>query len=232
MSGRKRSRGGARATASDAGPSDRSLRQKAKSFYVEGLDSDSDEEGRQNFSLEEKLASTKFPQYMRYFVKELTGDQVDLAYFQRTGFNTPILVKNKSGLDMTLPSTDFTVTDVKNLVGAKRMVDVMDCKTQKNCQMSMKEWEDYYNNETPETSENPSERRRQLNVISLEFSFTKLEPMVVAPKVVRQVDWINHVWPRHFKENQTEGTNDLREMWYPKVQKYCLMSVKGCYTGN
>ena len=22
----------------------------------------------------------------------------------------------------------------------------------------------------------------------------------------------------------------MRAMWYPKVQKYCLMSVKGCYT--
>ena len=29
-----------------------------------------------------------------------------------------------------------------------------------------------------------------------------------------------------------QGTNDIREMRYPKVQKYCLMSVKGCYTGK
>ena len=29
-----------------------------------------------------------------------------------------------------------------------------------------------------------------------------------------------------------QGTNDLREMKYPKVQKYCLMSVRGCYTGK
>ena len=124
-------------------------------------------------------------------------------------------------------------------------MDVMDCKTQKNCQMTMKEWEEYYNNENPEPSVNTPEeeveegstpaqpeRKRQLNVISLEFSFTKMEPLVVAPRVVRQVDWTNHVWPRHLKENQTEGTNDLRDMWYPKVQKYCLMSVKGCYTGK
>ena len=109
----------------------------------------------------------------------------------------------------------------------------------------MKEWEEYYNNENPEPSVNTPEeeveegstpaqpeRKRQLNVISLEFSFTKMEPLVVAPRVVRQVDWTNHVWPRHLKENQTEGTNDLRDMWYPKVQKYCLMSVKGCYTGK
>lgn len=29
---------------------------------------------------------------------------------------------------------------------------------------------------------------------------------------------------------QTESTNALDDMMYPKVQKYCLMSVKGCYT--
>ena len=62
--------------------------------YLDDIDLDSDEEGmKQNFNIEEKLASTKFPQYLRYFVKELSGDQVDLLYFQRTGFNTPILVR-------------------------------------------------------------------------------------------------------------------------------------------
>lgn len=38
------------------------------------------------------------------------------------------------------------------------------------------------------------------------------------------------VWPRHLKDAQKESTNALDEMMYPKVQKYCLMSVKGCYT--
>lgn len=46
----------------------------------------------------------------------------------------------------------------------------------------------------------------------------------------RQIDWVDCVWPRHLKESQTEATNVLEEMKYPKVQKYCLMSVKGCYT--
>ena len=125
----------------------------------------------------------------------------------------------------------------------------MDCNTQKNSEMTMKDWEEYYNN--------PNRDSRKLNVISLEFSFTKLEPYVIAPKVVRQIDWTDNVWPRHLKEMQREvrsiaakprlgrstrrltfflnlywfqGTNDLREMKYPKVQKYCLMSVAGCYT--
>ena len=69
-------------------------RQTKTVSYLDDIDLDSDEEGmKQNFNIEEKLASTKFPQYLRYFVKELSGDEVDLLYFQRTGFNTPILVR-------------------------------------------------------------------------------------------------------------------------------------------
>ncbi|NWH77174.1 KDM2A demethylase, partial [Piaya cayana] len=44
------------------------------------------------------------------------------------------------------------------------------------------------------------------------------------------IDWVDNMWPRHLKESQTESTNAILEMQYPKVQKYCLMSVKGCYT--
>ena len=66
-----------------------------------------------------------------------------------------------------------------------------------------------------------------LNVISLEFSNTKLDNQVTAPRIVRQIDWIDKVWPRHLKEMQVEATNSIEDMMYPKVQKYCLMSVQG-----
>merc|ERR1719334_1418188 len=70
----------------------------------------------------------------------------------------------------------------------------------------------------------------KLNVISLEFSQTKLENYVSAPRVERQIDWVDNVWPRHLKDDQEDGTNSMNKMKYPKVQKYCLMSVRGCYT--
>ena len=101
------------------------------------------------------------------------------------------------------------------------MLDVMDVNTQKNCEMSMKEWQRYYDD---------PDKDKLLNVISLEFSHTKLENYVRAPSVVRQIDWVDAVWPKHLKEQQHESTNAIDEMMYPKVQKYCLMSVKGCYT--
>ena len=65
------------------------------------------------------------------------------------------------------------------------------------------------------------------NIISLEFSNTKLDNQVTAPRIVRQIDWIDKVWPRHLKEMQVEATNSIEDMMYPKVQKYCLMSVQG-----
>ncbi len=47
---------------------------------------------------------------------------------------------------------------------------------------------------------------------------------------VQQIDWVDTAWPRYQKELQKEGSNIIKKMHYPKVQKYCLMSVKGCYT--
>lgn len=58
------------------------------------------------------------------------------------------------------------------------MLDVMDVSTQKGTEMSMVQWTRYY--ETP-----PSQRERLYNVISLEFSHTKLESFVNRPSTVR-----------------------------------------------
>jgi F-box/leucine-rich repeat protein 10/11 len=97
----------------------------------------------------------------------------------------------------------------------------MDVNTQKNMEMTMKEWQKYYED---------THKKKLLNVISLEFSHTKLENYVQSPSVVRKIDWVDVVWPKRLKEAQIEGTNSLHHMMYPKVQKYCLMSVKNCYT--
>ena len=57
------------------------------------------------------------------------------------------------------------------------MIDVMDVTTQKGIEMSMGQWRRYY--ETP-----PSQREKLYNVISLEFSHTKLENLVKRPASV------------------------------------------------
>uniref|UniRef100_A0A2I3HQD1 Lysine-specific demethylase 2B n=1 Tax=Nomascus leucogenys TaxID=61853 RepID=A0A2I3HQD1_NOMLE len=135
----------------------------------------------------------------------------------------PLIFREKDGLGIKMPDPDFTVRDVKLLVGSRRLVDVMDVNTQKGTEMSMSQFVRYY--ETPE-----AQRDKLYNVISLEFSHTKLEHLVKRPTVVDLVDWVDNMWPQHLKEKQTEATNAIAEMKYPKVKKYCLMSVKGCFT--
>ncbi|XP_046452222.1 jmjC domain-containing histone demethylation protein 1-like isoform X2 [Daphnia pulex] len=144
-----------------------------------------------------------------------------MGYVQKNGFSTPLLFKDKSGLDMKVPKSDFSVGDVRQCVGSRRMVDVMEVATQRNLEMTMKEWQQYY--------ESPN-KDRLLNVISLEFSHTKLEHMVHPPSTVSLLDWVEVMWPRALRMLQKESTNSMDDMWYPKVQKYCLMSVAGCYT--
>ena len=63
------------------------------------------------------------------------------------------------------------------LSGSRRSVDVMDVSTQKGSEMSMAQFVRYY--ETPE-----EERDKLFNVISLEFSHTKLEHLIKRPTVV------------------------------------------------
>ncbi|CAH1115324.1 unnamed protein product [Psylliodes chrysocephalus] len=199
----------------------RQLRErKQKKLYSEDWAlGEEDIEGHRTFNLQEKLEDASFASHN--LVKEMHGNELNVAYFQRHGFNTPLLFKEKTGLGLRVPTTNFTINDVRMCVGSRRLLDVMDVNTQKNSEMSMKEWQKYY--------EDP-EKDKLLNVISLEFSHTKLENYVQSPTVVRQIDWVDCVWPRHLKESQIEATNVLEEMKYPKVQKYCLMSVKGCYT--
>ncbi|KZS21040.1 JmjC domain-containing Histone demethylation protein 1 [Daphnia magna] len=171
-----------------------------------------------SFSLDVKLSSDKFE---HHFVQEMQGKDFTIAYIQKNGFSTPLLFKDKYGLDIKVPKSDFSVGDVRQCVGSRRMVDVMEVATQRNLEMTMKEWQQYY--------ESPN-KDRLLNVISLEFSHTKLEHMVHPPLIVSLLDWVEVMWPRALKALQKESTNAMDDMWYPKVQKYCLMSVAGCYT--
>jgi hypothetical protein len=52
-------------------------------FDLNFSESDSDDDARPSFTLSDKLASRKFPEFRQHFVKDMRGDEVDLAYFQR-----------------------------------------------------------------------------------------------------------------------------------------------------
>ncbi|XP_067253659.1 lysine (K)-specific demethylase 2Bb isoform X2 [Chanodichthys erythropterus] len=202
--------------------SGRKLRSICRRMYDENEDLSDVEEitNIRGFSVEDKLESNS---YNSEFVQHMEGKDFTYEYVQREALRTPLIFKAKDGLGIRMPDPEFTVSEIKGLVGSRRAVDVMDVSTQKGSEMSMAQFVRYY--ETPE-----DERDKLFNVISLEFSHTKLENLIKRPTVVDLVDWVDNMWPRHLKQKQTEATNVMSEMKYPKVQRYCLMSVKGCFT--
>uniref|UniRef100_A0A3B5AH14 Lysine-specific demethylase 2B n=1 Tax=Stegastes partitus TaxID=144197 RepID=A0A3B5AH14_9TELE len=202
--------------------SGRRLRSICRRMYDENEDLSDVEEitNIRGFSVEEKLVSDS---YGADFVHSMEGKDFTYEYVQREALRIPLIFKETDELGIRMPDPEFTVSEIKGLVGSRRSVDVMDVSTQKGTEMSMAQFVRYY--ETPE-----EERDKLFNVISLEFSHTKLENLIKRPTVVDQVDWVDNMWPPDLKHSQVEATNVISEMKYPKVQRYCLMSVKGCYT--
>uniref|UniRef100_A0A3P9KBH0 [histone H3]-dimethyl-L-lysine(36) demethylase n=1 Tax=Oryzias latipes TaxID=8090 RepID=A0A3P9KBH0_ORYLA len=188
-------------------------------YHDDGI-SDEEIDGRRMFDLEEKVTSQRFTSDK---ILRMEGKDFSYEYVQKEGLRDPIVFEKPAGLGLRMPDLDFSVNDVKLFVGSRRMIDVMDVSTQKGTEMSMAQWTRYY--ETP-----PSQREKLYNVISLEFSHTKLDSLVQRPTTVDLIDWVDNMWPRHLKERQRDSTNSISDMQYPKVQKYCLMSVQGCYT--
>ena len=115
-------------------------------------------------------------------------------------------------LDMVMPE-DLTVRKVSELYGPEERVEVIDVKSQSqgDKKWNMRKWADYYES---------TEEKVVRNVISLEVSQSKLGRLIRRPKIVRDLDLQDSVWPA---ELQAVGD-------YPKVQFYCLMSVADCYT--
>ncbi|XP_041653500.1 lysine-specific demethylase 2A [Cheilinus undulatus] len=196
------------------------LRTGTRRRYQDDGISDDEIEGKRMFDLDEKLQCLRFNSDL---IKLMDGKDFTFEYIQREGLRDPIVFEKADGLGIQMPDSDFSVSDVKLFVGSRRIVDVMDVNTQKGIEMSMAQWRRYY--ETP-----PSEREKLYNVISLEFSHTRLENLVKRPASVDLIDWVDNMWPRHLKERQRDSTNAIIDMHYPKVQKYCLMSVQGCFT--
>ncbi|KAL4806474.1 JmjC domain-containing histone demethylation protein 1 [Aspergillus unguis] len=124
----------------------------------------------------------------------------------------PVIDCGQDRLDMVIPR-GLTVRAVSELYGPEERVEVIDVKSQhgEDKRWTMQKWADYY-----ESTGSKVVR----NVISLEISQSKLGKLIRRPKIVRDLDLQDAVWPEELK---AVGN-------YPKVQFYCLMSVADCYT--
>ncbi|VDK18524.1 unnamed protein product [Anisakis simplex] len=117
-------------------------------------------------------------------------------------------------------STKFSVQSVKNLIGGDRIIEVIEVNCQGSRQMTLTDFIKYYSD--------PSKRTVLLNVLSLEFSMSPLGEKVLSPALVREIDWVELYWPPELRVVD-DSDGDFQPP-FPKVQHYCLMSVKDCFT--
>ncbi|XP_040910891.1 histone lysine demethylase PHF8 [Toxotes jaculatrix] len=155
-----------------------------------------------------ELRSRTFPNADEVLLKP-SGAQLTVEFLEEHSFSVPVMVLRRDGLGMTLPPSSFSVSDVEHYIGADKEIDVIDVSRQCDLKMRLGDFVEYYNSPN---------RDKVLNVISLEFSETRLSNLVETPKIVRKLSWVENLWP---EESVFER---------PNVQKYCLMGVKDSYT--
>jgi F-box and leucine-rich repeat protein 10/11 len=146
-------------------------------------------------------------------ISELIDTRTDLVQSDDDGLEKEEVIDcDQDLLDMVMPR-NLTVRKVSELYGPGERLDVIDVKSQSqgDKKWNMQKWADYYES---------TDEKVIRNVISLEVSQSKLGRLIRRPRIVRDLDLQDSVWP---VELQAAGD-------YPKVQFYCLMSVADCYT--
>uniref|UniRef100_H3D1F0 Lysine (K)-specific demethylase 7Aa n=1 Tax=Tetraodon nigroviridis TaxID=99883 RepID=H3D1F0_TETNG len=142
-------------------------------------------------------------------LRKMAGEQVTPRYLERHGFNYPIMVTEMEGLGLKLPPPTFSVLDVERYVGGNKVIDVIDVARQADSKMKLSQFIKYFM---------APHRAKVLNLISLEFSDSRMSQLVEVPDVAQKMSWVENYWPD--------------DSFFPKpfVQKYCLMGVKDSYT--
>lgn len=136
----------------------------------------------------------------------------------KMGMERPILIPKAqldiAGMKLPLDRNKITIDYITECCGANTPVEVMDVISQQGVSPSWKlaQWQEYFN-----TAQEYRDRIR--NVISLEISSVQnLGTSFTRPQMVRDLDLVDKVWDP--KDEQERS----------KVTKYCLMSVKDCFT--
>ncbi|XP_058580088.1 lysine-specific demethylase 7A [Neofelis nebulosa] len=156
----------------------------------------------------QELRSRVFPSADEIIVK-MHGSQLTQRYLEKHGFEVPIMVPKLDDLGLRLPPPAFSVMDVERYVGGDKVIDVIDVARQADSKMTLHNYVKYFMNPN---------RPKVLNVISLEFSDTKMSELVEVPDIARKLSWVENYWP------------DDSVFPKPFVQKYCLMGVQDSYT--
>ncbi|RGB36626.1 hypothetical protein C1646_696736 [Rhizophagus diaphanus] len=148
--------------------------------------------------------------FQKHKFRKIRGEQLTIDWVRWFGLEEPIIIENPDGLDMKMPHKDITVSEIAETVGYDTPVDVIDVSTQQEIpDWNMYKWATYFDG---------PKRDQVLNVISLEVSETPFGDSILRPRIVRELDWVENMWP------------NKKMVEYPKVQLYCLMSIKDSFT--
>ena len=144
----------------------------------------------------------------------------------------PILVSDTpESIGMKIPrgkkkkEPTITIRELGEYIGMNHPVSVMDVRLQDEIEgWDFRDLVEYFEDDDRKYLSNSKKPRGDqgmvLNQISLEFSKLSLRDVTNSPQFVRDIDWIDNVWPLSKK-----GSTD-----YPRVQYYCLTSTAGCFT--
>lgn len=110
----------------------------------------------------------------------MRGHELTEDLLLQQGFGNPIIIDGKEGLGMTIPPENFSVFDVEGYIGGDHEMDVIDSTRQTDIKMSLKDFVGYFNG---------FDRSRIFNVISLEFSNTRLAGIAVKISFAKTINF-------------------------------------------
>lgn len=122
-------------------------------------------------------------------VKKISAEDIR-PLIARSGLEQPLLldVEESARMGGLLPDPNTTLQDVTEVIGPDTPIKIIEVESQAEItDRTLSEFADYLHHRT--------ESHKTLNMISLEVSATPLSTRVQAPLVVRELDWIDFMWP-------------------------------------
>lgn len=160
----------------------------------------------------------KYPNMLRDKVVEplplmkIKAEEFDSNYILEYSLEEPMMLIGDIGLKVV--DRDMSLKEISAILGNDTSIKIMEVGLQTEITgKTFGEYAEYLMHHT--------EKHKVLNLISLEISKTPLNSYIEAPSFVRDIDWIDNVWPI---ERRVRGGD------YPHVQKYLLTGMAGSYT--
>uniref|UniRef100_A0A914C5T2 JmjC domain-containing protein n=1 Tax=Acrobeloides nanus TaxID=290746 RepID=A0A914C5T2_9BILA len=152
-------------------------------------------------------------------------------------WKNPCKVKNRDGLGLKLPDSDFDVDQCVEMIGKDYVIDTIDVYKQHSYNMSLGRFRDKF-------KVAPEFRERLYNILSLEFTETKLNDLVSPPELVKKLSWVYRFWPDMPLGNNGTSAHLISLLGIspsyeissehihskPKVSMFCLMGMQDSFT--